>query len=192
MKKAFILFFGVLLLVAMGIFFWNSRNGYRVFPGPSESEKRPVTSFRDCIDEGYPIMESYPRMCRTTDGTIFTEYIGNELEKTDLIRISKPRPNGIVKNPMFIQGEARGYWFFEASFPAELYDDTGILLGTGIMQTQGEWMTEGFVRFLGILQFSEPSTPFGTLILKKDNPSGLPEYDDELRIPIQFSEGIRR
>jgi len=48
-------------------------------------------------------------------------------------------------------------------------------------------MTTEFVPFTAIMDFAEPSTKTGTLILQKDNPSGLAEYDDELRIPVIFT-----
>ncbi|GAI55743.1 unnamed protein product, partial [marine sediment metagenome] len=32
-----------------------------------------VYSFNDCIKAGYPVMESYPRQCKTPDGRTFTE-----------------------------------------------------------------------------------------------------------------------
>ena len=34
-----------------------------------------VTSFKECAELGYPIMESYPRQCRTPDGDLFVEEI---------------------------------------------------------------------------------------------------------------------
>ncbi|XOB41911.1 MAG: hypothetical protein ACKKMS_00755 [Candidatus Nealsonbacteria bacterium] len=34
---------------------------------------REVYSFNDCIKAGYPILESYPRQCKTPDGRTFTE-----------------------------------------------------------------------------------------------------------------------
>lgn len=38
-------------------------------------EKAPViTSFQECMDAGYPIMESYPRQCNA-DGNNFVEGI---------------------------------------------------------------------------------------------------------------------
>jgi len=54
-------------------------------------------------------MESYPRQCKTPDGKTFTEDIGNEVEKLDLIKINNPRPNQIIESPLFIKGEARGF-----------------------------------------------------------------------------------
>jgi len=34
-----------------------------------------ITDFTGCADAGYPVMESYPRQCRTPDGTLFVERI---------------------------------------------------------------------------------------------------------------------
>ncbi len=48
-------------------------------------------------------------------------------------------------------------------------------------------MTAEFVPFRAVLTFAAPATERGTLVLEKDNPSGLPENADELRIPIRFS-----
>jgi len=59
-----------------------------------------VNNFEECIAKGYPVLESYPRQCRTPDGKTFIEDIGNELEKQNLIRVSKPRPNEIVESPL--------------------------------------------------------------------------------------------
>ena len=36
------------------------------------------------------------------------------------------------------------------------------------------------------LTFSSPASRTGTLILAKDNPSGLPEHAAELRVAIRF------
>jgi hypothetical protein len=49
------------------------------------------------------------------------------------------------------------------------------------------------VPFEGTITFSDPSwdedfSKSGTLIFMKDNPSGLPEYDDTLEIPILFTK----
>jgi hypothetical protein len=183
MKKTFLIAAGIsaiiLLFVAI-IFVMNYR-----------SSKPPVIStdnFEECAAEGYAIMESYPRKCRVPDGRIFSEDIGNELEKTDLIRIENPRPNQAITGPLIIKGEARGTWFFEASFPIKLYDEKGGLLATAIAQAKSDWMTEDFVPFEAELNFASPIKQRGNLILQKDNPSGLPEHDDQLRVPVVLEE----
>lgn len=45
--------------------------------------KTLVTDFSSCVAAGNPIIESYPRQCRS-DETTFTEDIGNTLEKSNL------------------------------------------------------------------------------------------------------------
>lgn len=111
---------------------------------------------------------------------------GAPVEKPGLIRVSSPLPNAAVTSPLAVTGEARGFWFFEASFPVRLYDEHGREIGLAIAQAQGEWMTENFVPFRAELTFEAPVTESGMLVLEKDNPSGLPEHADELRISVRF------
>ncbi|OGF73511.1 hypothetical protein A2W48_00110 [Candidatus Giovannonibacteria bacterium RIFCSPHIGHO2_12_44_12] len=106
--------------------------------------------------------------------------------KENLIRLNSPKPNDVVSSPLLIDGEARGTWYFEASFPVSLYDANGKLLARTPAEAQGEWMTENFVPFKAGLKFDPPTTDTGFLILEKDNPSGLPEHADELKIPVRF------
>jgi len=183
--------FIVIIVAVVAAGFWFINKG--------EEAKAPtiITNFTECIEAGNLVMESYPRQCRTEDGQTFVENIGNELEKTDLIRLNSPRPNDVIKSPLTITGEARGYWFFEASFPVILTNWDGLIIAQGIATAKNEWMTEDFVPFEATLEFSteEGSIPGienifyknnGALILKKDNPSGLPEHDDALEIPVFF------
>jgi len=146
-----------------------------------------ISNFKECVDSGNPVMESYPRQCNAGDET-FTEDIGNEIEKSNFIMLSNPRPNQNVKSPLIIEGHAKGSWFFEGSFPVVLTNWDGLIIGQGIAKAQGEWMTEEFVPFTATIEFEVPSYKNnGALILKKDNPSGLPENDDSLEIPVFFS-----
>lgn len=147
-----------------------------------------ATNFDECAAAGNAVMESYPRQCRIPDGQTFIEDIGNELEKLDFIRIDKPRPNELIKSPLEIKGEARGTWFFEADFPIKLIDADNNELGVGFARTSSDWMTEDFIPFEATLEFQTPTTEKGILILEKDNPSGLPENADELRVPVFFSK----
>ncbi|OHA09213.1 MAG: hypothetical protein A3A44_01455 [Candidatus Sungbacteria bacterium RIFCSPLOWO2_01_FULL_60_25] len=144
-----------------------------------------VTDFESCVRFGFGVFLSYPPQC-AAGGRTYIQDIGNELEKRDLIRIARPRPGDTVSSPLAIEGEARGAWFFEASFPAYIFDADGNKLGVTPAEARGEWMTGDFVPFRAVLEFKRPATERGTLILKKDNPSGLPEHDDELRVPIRF------
>ncbi len=152
-------------------------------------EKKEILSFEDCAATTNIVMESYPRKCMTEDGRTFVEEIGNELEKMDLIRIASPRPNDQVSSPIKISGEARGFWFFEATFPVVLTDWDGRIIAEGYVSADQEWMTEDFVPFSGELVFdnnylSEAYSNKAYLILQRNNPSGLPENDDALEIPV--------
>ncbi len=106
-----------------------------------------------------------------------------------LIHATIPKPNDIIKSPLVMSGEARGTWFFEASFPVRLLDGDGKEIVRTIAQAQGEWMTENFVPFDARLEFKPPITNTGTLVLERDNPSGLPENDRRLTIPVRFGTG---
>lgn len=106
--------------------------------------------------------------------------------QNSMIRVTSPLPNASVKSPLVITGEARGNWYFEASFPVKILDANGKVLGQHYAEAQGEWMTTNFVPFHSTLTFSTPTTPTGTLVLEKDNPSGLPENAAEIRIPVRF------
>lgn len=151
-----------------------------------------VTNFETCVNQGYPVLESYPRQCKALDGKTFTEDIGNELEKIDLIKIENPRPNQLITSPLTIKGQARGTWFFEASFPVRLLDGNGKEITRAIATAKSDWMTEEFVPFEAVLTFTNPNTEIGILVLEKDNPSGLAELSDELRIPVKFSNNISK
>ena len=150
---------------------------------------KSVSSFEECVSLGYPVIETYPEKC-IVKGKTFERYIGNEVEKNNLIQIEFPRPNDLVQSPLLIKGRARGYWFFEASFGVELRDEENNIISSGfaeaVLSEDETWMTEDFINFESELVFSEPITNKGTLVLKKDNPSGLPENDDSLVVPIIF------
>lgn len=105
------------------------------------------------------------------------------------VRLFEPVANQVVTSPLMIRGEAKGAWFFEASFPVYLYDSEGEEIGSAIAMTTEDWMTEDYVYFEATMNFEEPDTDYGELVLRKDNPSGLPENDDELRINVAFSDG---
>lgn len=154
-----------------------------------EAIEEQVLSFEDCAAAGFPIMESYPRQCATPDGRIFAEELPvPEIEYTnataDTITVALPTPGAVTGKEFSVIGEARGNWYFEASFPIELQDESGNVLATGIAQAQGDWMTTDFVPFKA--DIVAPSAFIGpaVLVLKKDNPSALPEYDASISFPI--------
>ena len=161
MKKLFII-----LIVVIAIF------TIRFFIGGSEDDWI-------CVD-GKWIKHGAPSAPMPISGC------GDEKEG-DLIRLDNPRPNQEIESPLMIEGEARGNWFFEGDFPVILTNWDGLIIAEGYATAQSNWMTEEFVEFKAEIEFEKPELyNNGSLILKKDNPSGLVENDDALEISIFF------
>jgi hypothetical protein len=150
-----------------------------------------VLSFEDCAAAGYPVMESYPRQCRTPDGRLYVEEIPAPTPtylnaSADLITVTNPTPGSVTGKEFTVMGQARGTWYFEASFPIEVRDTAGNLLASGIGQPLGgaDWMTEEFVPFSAEITVPESFIGEAVLILKNDNPSGLPENARSVSFPF--------
>jgi hypothetical protein len=125
--------------------------------------------------------------CSIVVAPVVPEPVVEKPISTDLIKVTTPTPNLSVTSPLEISGEAKGPWFFEGSAPVKLLDANSKVLAEGIAQAQGDWMTENFVPFTASLTFSTPTTSTGTLVLSKDNPSGLPANDKSVSIPVKFT-----
>jgi hypothetical protein len=171
--------------------------GMTFLPRPASAPSAPmVTNFTECAAVGNPIMESFPRRCRDQQGNTFTEEIPPRTESVPekpilqepsaMIEVSAPLPLTRIQSPFTATGKARGYWYFEASFPVTLRDGNGAVLSTGIAQAQGDWMTEEFVPFAITLNWATTTTSGGTLEFHRDNPSGLPENDAMVTVPVIF------
>ena len=112
--------------------------------------------------------------------------VPDDIEVSDII-IDSPIAGYIISEaPLTIRGRARGSWFFEAQFSAELTDDKGAVLGQSILTTKGDWMTNDFVPFEGKLYFQLPDAQNMTLVFKNANMSGLPEHDKRFAVPLKF------
>jgi hypothetical protein len=170
------LYVGAILIVILILFFLTK---------PKIFIETPL-SFAECMKAGNVVQESYPRRCITKEGKTFIENIGNVLEKANLISVSSPTPNAQIKSPLTISGQARGGWFFEGSFPIRIVDAFGNILAHGSAQAKGDWQTSAFVPFSATLTFEKSTATEGELILEKDNPSGLPQNNDALHIPVSF------
>jgi len=175
----------VLAIVAAALWFMMGGKGT-----PTPQEEQPVVlSFADCAAAGYPVMESYPRQCRTPDGRTYAEelpapeptYVN---ASADLIRVSTPTPGSVTGKPVIIRGEARGSWYFEASFPIEIRNASGSIIATGHADAQGDWMTSEFVPYVATVTVPESFIGEAVLTLMNDNPSGLAENARSISFPI--------
>lgn len=175
-----VIFVLVLFAVVLGFFlFFNKASAPAVVD---------IKSFEDCIKAGYPAMESYPRQCKTPDGRTFAEELVPKITyvnaSADLIVVNTPTPGAVTGKSFSVVGKARGTWYFEASFPVEIRDKDGNMLVQTPAQAQGDWMTTEFVPFKVDVEVPDSYIGLATLVLKKDNPSGLPEHDAFIMFPI--------
>lgn len=110
-----------------------------------------------------------------------------EKDMSDIIVVTTPTNGTVVtSSPLTVKGKARGGWYFEASFPIEIVnEDSGLIIGRGYGQADGDWQTSNFVPFTATVTFTKPATTTkALLILRNDNPSGDPKRAESITIPI--------
>jgi hypothetical protein len=128
-----------------------------------------------------------PKLGNASDPSQITSPPRELPHKDDLIRVTSLTTGAAVTSPLTVEGIARGSWYFEARFPVELRNSKGTVIAQTVAEAKGDWMTTNYVRFSATLNFSpQPAGSAGMLVLKKDNPSGLPQNGNELDIPIAF------
>ena len=151
-----------------------------------------VKSFEACVAAGYPVMESYPRQCKTQDGRTYAEeptpaqvaaMITYKNASVADVVVTNPTPGAVTGKTFTVTGKARG-WYFEASFPVKVLDANGKVLATGIAQAQSDWMTSEFVAFKAPITVPTSYIGKATPVLMKDNPSGMPENDASASFPF--------
>lgn len=147
-----------------------------------ERQVQVVEDFHSCEQAGGVISDTEPVTCTTEDGQVFSE----EESSVPEVILDTPAFGELVSSPMTVTGRARGFWFFEANIPVTLKDQNGNILVQKGFQANGDWMTPEYVEFSDTLTFPQPTTDFGVLIINKDNPSGLEEFDASFAVPVRF------
>lgn len=157
------------------------------FNNPKKIDQTKIKSFEDC-GKVYLVTQSHPRQCRTGDGRTYTEEITPPITyknaTSDNIVPELPFPGAVTGKEFTIVGKARGTWYFEASFPVKVLDKDGKILFIGPAQAQSEWMTTEFVSFKIDVKVSQSYIGPATIVLEKDNPSGLSEHEASISFPI--------
>lgn len=100
------------------------------------------------------------------------------------VSVTYPKANASVPKKFTLTGKAPGNWFFEASAPYMVQTPEGDKVAQGHVDTIGDWMTTELVDFKADITINPAYSGPATLVLMKDNPSGLPENEDSLEIPI--------
>lgn len=108
---------------------------------------KQIQDFNTCVLAGFPVMESYPRQCRTVDGRLFIENIKVDLENIEPTNFSKT--GVIVQNNPGLKPDTAYLVYEEPGSPAisrELAFDALSLLvsqGKAISLIQGKTGLEG-------------------------------------------------
>lgn len=194
MKKIIVVALAILLLIG-GVIWWMQNNEVSPVTGDDNDAVACTMDAMLCPDGSY-VGRTGPN-CQFVCPELpeVPDDIQTHIDsKANLIVVESPAPLTVVNSPLQVTGEARGTWFFEASFPIIITNWDGLIIGEGYATANGDWMTEDFVPFTASIEFTNPYNDDdpdfmknGILILKKDNPSGLPENDDALEIPIRFA-----
>ena len=115
------------------------------------------------------------------------EQMVSSIQFVPTVNLSQPQPNQTVTSPIELQGQAPGNWFFEGQLSVQLVDKNGKVLGSSEITTQDNWMTQEAVSFSGKLDFKNPNqVKTADVVMNKSNPSGLPENDRQVRLPVQL------
>jgi len=174
-KKVFIVFclVAAVAIVAAAILKFGSEDDWMCVDGRWIEHGHPYVSMPTSgCGAGEPVATSTNDKTGQTSGDIVVE---------------SPLANAAISSPLEVNGKAKGGWYFEASFPMKLTDESGNVLATTAAQAQSDWMTADFVPFKATLQFTPPASGNGFLVLEKDNPSDLPENAGSFSWPIKFA-----
>ncbi|MEI6054233.1 MAG: hypothetical protein WCQ49_02580 [Candidatus Saccharibacteria bacterium] len=184
----------VILTIIIGCLFILVTLGLLYFV-PQYRKDEEVKDFASCLKANNIILEIYPRICKDKNGNSYTEVVDNQILssqefksiKGTIVYIDNLQATRFISNPQIINGRIPGDWSFEASFPASLVNWNGVAIDQKTAQIQGDWMTNEYVPFTVTFEFDSPETDKkGSIILKRDNPSGLIENDDSVEIPITY------
>lgn len=204
-KKTFLIIMVVIIIITAGILrlinsgedAWVCDNGQWVEHGHPSAEKPQSACGEEKIDlTKEPVQEVKQNIggnkdqygCLSPAGYTWCEEKQKCLrawEEGCEITVITPQANDMVTSPLTISGEAKGNWFFEAVIPIKLVDKDNNIILNSYAQTQESWMTEDFVSFEAILDFTTTATS-GYLVIEKNNPSDLKNLDNLFRVPVIF------
>ena len=115
-----------------------------------------------------------------------------QAKKEGVIVVTSPLIESTVStSPIVIKGRAVGNWFFEASAPVDSVNWAGLIIGQGCVRVDEgyNWMTTDMVPCTGTVKYDASKLipyKYGWIIMRKDNPSGEPQFDDYVEFKILF------
>jgi hypothetical protein len=137
-----------------------------------------------------PLKKTYSNRClaekenaQNISEGVCVETVGNEY-----IEVSHPQANEIISgNTVTIKARVLSPWLFEAVAPIEVTDQNGKILGNGKITGPNDWMTQnGWMQIDAQVGFKNNGSKKGFVVFRRDNPSGKPENDMMVKVPVQF------
>ena len=166
MKRLLLLLFPIVILISALLLYRPT------VPSPSSPKTKPsVSSLRNS-----------PSPTATSTST------------TSCLRIVKPKENQLIISPLTVSvvvdnTSTMCHWtVFEAQAGTiEIIDDAGTTVGTGILKTTDNWMTNKPVTYDGTIIFTQtPVSNTVVLQITEENPSGKPNPQTVTR-PLRTS-----
>ncbi|MBT4385057.1 hypothetical protein HOD30_04910 [Candidatus Peregrinibacteria bacterium] len=106
------------------------------------------------------------------------------IEVDNEVNVSVPASGAEVSSPFLVSGTAPGFWYIEAQIILELRDADGKMLDYKSVMTYDDWMIEEAVSFDGELSFEVSETTNATIVVRRENVSGLPEHEMSFEMPV--------
>lgn len=188
MKKTYLLLaiVGIIIISAIVLRFSTPENEWFCQDGAWQKHGNPSLPMptTPCGDVTQ-ILDSSSTTKKTDDSIVIPAAPEEQATFSNEVIILNPKQNQLVTSPLKVEGQALGSWFFEASLPVKLMDSDKQIIVSHYGTAQDDWMTEKPVKFVSDLVFSTNATS-GFLVISKDNPSGLPQNDASVSVPVRF------
>ncbi|MDE2212961.1 MAG: hypothetical protein KGJ34_00260 [Patescibacteria group bacterium] len=133
---------------------------------------------------GAPLPQGGVMASTTSEFPATTTFSGANAEAS--ISISSPNAGDLVSSPLIVNGEATSSWYVEGQFPVILEDANGNIIVQTSANAEENSTSSKFISFSATLNFTQPQTATGTLILENKNSSGDPSRNQSASIPVRF------
>lgn len=105
--------------------------------------------------------------------------------------LSSPLPKSELGCTFLLSGKMPREWFFENVFPYRI-EIEGVEVVRGLVQSHDDYTVKEMLTFSQELECIGKCLGNSEIILRRDNPSGLEENDDEYRIPVKFTQNCEK
>lgn len=175
-KLIIILIVGILLFASLGVAGFSMYNSFKQESEAKQSQESEAR--QDKVEKKEKIDKEKNKKAKQKNIQTFFS------SKNEELIIDRPVLDKAVSCPLQIKGKISGSWFFEASFAIDIKQNNRII-ETIVATTEDDWMTKEKVSFKANYDCQNCSNGPLDLIFKKENPSDIPEKDDQVLVSIK-------